>query len=473
MRTFLNFLRRNSPDFVSRAGESMYAYLPFSIRYGRVYRETLAFLRQSEGWSSDRLAEYQIETFRILVDHAMRNVPYYRDLYREHGITPSSIHSFEDVLQVPTLDKDVLRERRESLKSENFPASAFQYHTTGGSTAHPVGLYWEAARTVPMEKAFMKRQFGWVGYDFGRDRVANLRGIPPREGKAFEIVAGRELRLSSYHLTSERMDLYVDAIRDFSPPVFQAYPSSALIFATHLLEKGITLPSIRLVLCGSEQLFDWQREIISRAFAAPLHSWYGQSEYVAFASECESSSEYHFHPEYGLAEIIRPDGLRAASGEMGEIIGTSFLNRAFPLIRYRTEDLATVSALPECPCGRPYLRVSRIDGRIQEMIVSRDGNLISMTAINMHDDTFDSLRQFQFVQEEPGKIFLRIIPNVTYSADQKDRILRALHAKLGNQFEIVVEVVDAVEYTARGKTRFLVQRLKLDPMWSTGDSDIG
>lgn len=471
MRTFLNFLRRYSPDFISRAGESLYAYLPFSLRYGSVYRETLAFLRESEGWSADRLLDYQVSSFRNLVDHAMQHVPYYRELYSEHGISAPDIRTLDDILHVPLLDKEVLRSNREALRAENYPSSAFQYHTTGGSTAHPVGLYWEAARTVPMEKAFMKRQFGWVGYDFGRDRVANLRGIPPSEAKPFEVVARRELRLSSYDLTPERMSLYAEAIRSFSPPVFQAYPSSALIFATFLLEKGISLPSIRLVLCGSEQLFDWQRDTISRAFGAPVHSWYGQSEYVAFASECKFSSEYHFHPEYGLAEVIQSDGIRAGAGEMGEIIGTSFLNRAFPLIRYRTEDLATVSTSPSCSCGRPYLRVSRIDGRIQEMIVSRHGNLVSMTAINMHDDTFDSLKQFQFVQNEVGRLVLKVIPNASYSSSEEQRILRALRAKLGDQFDITVEVANSVEYSTRGKTRFLVQKLDLDPMWNTDNPD--
>lgn len=469
MRNTLNFIRSIAPDFLKKLGEDLYAYLPFSVRYGKVYRETLRFLQSSQKWSQSDIEAFQIAAFRDLVAHASQHVPYYRRIFNEHSVVASDISTYEHIRQVPLLDKQTLRDHREELKAENHSESSFQYHTTGGSTAHPVGLYWEAARTVPMEKAFMQRQFGWVGYNFAKDKVANIRGIRPKKGKPYEVVAGRELRMSSYLMTPEQMDIYVDAIRKFAPPVIQAYPSSALILANHLRENNVVLPSIKLVLCGSEQLFDWQRRVIEEGFRAPLHTWYGQSEYVAFASECEDSSEYHFHPEYGLAEIIRPDGSAAGPGEKGEIIGTSFLNNAFPLIRYRTEDIATVSPQESCSCGRPYLRVSRIDGRIQEMIVGRQGNLVSMTAINMHDDTFDSLRQFQFYQDAPGKLSLHIVPNSSYNSLEHDKIMHAITDKLGDPFDLTIKVVDQVEYSSRGKTRFLVQKLKLDPIWSPED----
>ena len=262
MRNTLNFIRSISPEFLKKFGENLYSFLPFSLRYGKVYRETLRFLTASQEWSRGDLETFQLAAFRDLISHASKHVPYYRRVFRDHSIVAAEITTYEHVRQVPLLSKQILRDHRDELKAENHPASSFQYHTTGGSTAHPVGLYWEAARTVPMEKAFMQRQFGWVGYNFQKDRVANIRGIPPKKGKPYEVVAGRELRMSSYLMTPDRMNEYVAAIQKFSPPVLQAYPSSALILANHLLENDLTLPSIKLVLCGSEQLFDWQRRII-------------------------------------------------------------------------------------------------------------------------------------------------------------------------------------------------------------------
>lgn len=313
----------------------------------------------------------------------------------------------------------------------------------------------------------MVRQFSWIGFDFRRDRVANIRGIPPKEGRNWEVYAGKELRMSSYEMTPSVMDEYVDAIRRFSPTALIAYPSTALIFANHLIERSLSLPSLRVVLCGSEQVFDWQRRVIEQGFGVPMHTWYGQSEYVSFASECRASGEYEFHPEYGLTEFLRPDGTAAAPGEQGEIVATSFLNRAFPLIRYRMEDIATRSSRPESACGHPYLRASRIDGRIQEMIVGKSGNLVSMTAINMHDDTFDSLRQFQFFQEMAGEIVLRLTPTERYNEGEREKIRRAIESKLGKEFVLILDEKTPIEQTERGKTRFLDQRLELDRIWRT------
>ena len=465
MRRFLNRIKDSVPKPIKQFGDRIYNYLPLEVKYGSEYRRTLDFLTESQNWTRTKHKDFQVKMLRDLVQHAVTHVPFYRDLYSREGIESREIRSIEDIRHLPMVSKDDLRLHRERIKAENYPASAFQYHTTGGSTAKPVGLYWEADRTVPMEKAFTKRQFDWIGYDMERDRVANIRGIPLSKGKHSEIVAGKQLRLSSYRMTPSVLDEYVDLINNFQPKVLHAYPSSALILARHLLEHRLSLPSIRIVLCGSEQLFDWHRVILNEAYQCRIYSWYGQSEYVALAGECEHSTEYHFYSEYGVTEILKKNGEPAHPGETGEIVATGFLNFAFPLIRYRMEDLATVSMQDVCECGRPYKRVEKIEGRIQEMIVSKNGNLISMTAINMHDDVFDSIHQFQFYQDTPGYVTLRIVPKRHHTASNEAKILRSLQQKTGDQITIVIKQVDQIEQTPRGKTRFLVQKLPLGNDW--------
>ena len=466
MRRFLNTIHSLLPSTIQGIGENIYENIPFHIRYGSAYRKTLRFLMNSQNWTIDQHEAYQLEMLRKLVHHASQNVPFYQELYKKHGINSSHLRSLEDIRRIPLINKDDLRLYREEMKAKNYSSSAFQYHTTGGSTAKPVGLYWQANRTVPMEKAFMKRQFHWIGYSLGQERVVNIRGIPPSRGQHFEIVARNQLRLSSYQMTPSIMDEYIELINDFQPRILHAYPSSALILAKHLLERNIHLPSIKTVLCGSEQVFEWHRQIIQKAFQCRVYSWYGQSEYVSLAGECEYSTDYHFYSEYGITEILRQDGVPAKPGETGEIVATGFLNFAFPLIRYRMEDLATVSKKKYCNCGRAYPRAKRIDGRIQEMIVSKNGNLVSMTAINMHDAVFDSLQQFQFYQDKPGAIIMNIVPKQGHQRQHDKAIVQALQAKVGDQFDISLCYVENVEQTIRGKTRFLIQKLPLAREWS-------
>lgn len=460
-RRILNSLWSIAPKPVQHFLYGLYENLPYNLRYGAEYRKTLQFLKESQLWSQGQLEQHQIETLRFLVGHAMTHVPFYKRLYSQASITATDIKELSDISKLPFISKEDIRAHLEDFKVRHWPKSKFQYHTTGGSTAKPLGLYWESDRTVPMERAFMKRQFGWIGYDPEKDRVVNIRGVPPKNGQLSEMIGTRVLNLSSYQMTPSNLDHYLELISDFKPVAVHAYPSAALIIAQHMLKKGQTLPTIKNVLCGSEQLFDWQRSILETAFQCRIYSWYGQSEYVSLAGGCEHSNEYHFYSEYGISEIITREGLPANPGESGEIVATSFLNYAFPLIRYRTGDIATISTIRNCPCERNYSRATRIDGRIQEMIVSRSGNLISMTAINMHDDLFDNVYQFQFQQQEVGELLMRIVRKEGYSDKDTSRIIKALEQKLGTQFDIEIEFVEKIERTQRGKFRFLIQELDI------------
>lgn len=461
MRRILNRVQRLIPRPLLKIGQDVYGRFPLELRYGKVFKEASEFLGASQSWSAEEHAAYQLRNLQGLVAHAYGHVPFYRDLYRSHGVRPEDITQLSDIRNLPLISKDDLREHLERMKTENFPASKFQYHTTGGSTGKPVGLYWEADRTVPLERAFMRRQWRWGGFEMERDRSVVLRGVPLAGGALSEHAPGNQLRLSTYDLTSENIDRYIEIIRDFKPKALQAYPSAAYILAQHVLEHGgAELPSLEVVLCGSENLYPWQREMIGSAFNCRVYSWYGHSEYIALGGECEYSSDYHFYTEYGVTEFLDKNGKPAAPGETGEIVATGFNNRAMPLIRYRTEDIARVALVQQCRCGRHYPLVSAVEGRLQEMIVGRQGNLISMTAINMHNDIFDNVYQFQFYQDTPGAIVMRIVRKKSYSEGDEMRIRGELREKLRDHVDLAFEYVDAVAKTPRGKVSFLVQKLK-------------
>jgi phenylacetate-CoA ligase len=147
---------------------------------------------------------------------------------------------------------------------------------------------------------------------------------------------------------------------------------------------------------------------------------------------------------------------------MGEIVATSFLMYATPMIRYRTRDYAVFKSSVCSECGRPYEVWDRIEGRLQEFVVTRTGRLISMTAINMHDTTFDCVRQFQFHQTERGRITLNYVPrpgcNDSGLAFMRSRVVE----KLGSDVTLSLRPVEEIPLTARGKHRFLIQELPVE-----------
>jgi phenylacetate-CoA ligase len=463
LRSLLGNIAGHLPRSITDFGTGLYNRIPLELRYGSVFREAAARLDRSQFWSADEHAAWQLRTLQSLIRHAFENVPFYKALYSEAGISPESIRSLDDIRLLPFTSKDDLRNHREEMRATNLPNSRFQYHTTGGSTGKPVGLYWDADRTVPLEKAFMRRQWRWVGFEMERDRSAILRGLPVRNGDLYETLGGNQIRLSTYNLTEPVIDEYLRLLDRYQPRAIQAYPSAAYIFAQHIIRRGgHRFPTLRALLCGSENLYPWQRVTLEEAFGCRVYSWYGQSEYVALGGECEHSTDYHFYSEYGLTEILGEDNAEVAAGAEGEIVATGFNNVAFPLIRYRTEDRAIRSRRTVCECGRHYPLVESVEGRLQEMIVSRHGNLISMTAINMHSSVFDMLYQFQFYQDTPGRLVFRFVPKPGFSERDEKQIMSAIAEKLGDQFAIMFEPVERIEPTMRGKTSFLVQKLPVD-----------
>ncbi len=430
------------------------------------YKKTYALLQQSRRWSREELEAYQTQALSRLLDHAYENVPYYRRVFRERSLVPGDIRTPRDLELLPFLTREGLQKNLPDLKARNYPESAFEYVTTGGSTGIPVGFYYEKGASRAREWAFMKTQWDRVGYRF-TDRCVVLRGYTvgsPKDGVFWKkALFGRWLLMSSHHMTEETMPAYIDRIRQFRPRFIQGYPSTIAILARYMREHGIgPFPTVKAVLCGSENLYPWQRDLLTGTFGCRVFSWYGNSEQTVLAGECEESTHYHIFPEYGIVELIGSDGRPAEEpGAMGEVVATSLINLVCPLIRYRTMDAAVLGG-GQCSCGRAYPLFESVEGRLHEFIVTGDRRLISMTAVNMHSDVFDNVAQFQFYQMKEGEVLMRIVKRPGYTDRDTERILRELGKKFEGDVDLTIRFVGKIPRTRRGKYRFLIQDLPLE-----------
>ncbi|MDN7026090.1 phenylacetate--CoA ligase family protein [Methanoculleus sp. FWC-SCC1] len=432
----------------------------------RTFRDTYALLQRSQRWSREELEAYQRAELARLLEHAYEHVPYYRRVFDERSLNPADIHDFADLRLLPFLTKEIVQNNLADLRATSFPEDAFEYVTTGGSTGIPVGFYYEKGVSRAKEWAFMKAQWDRVGYRF-IDKCVVLRGnvVPSAEEGIFwkKTLFRRWLIMSSYHMTEENMPAYIRQIRKFTPKYIQAYPSIIIILAKYMERHGIEpFPSLKAVLCGSENLYPWQRELIEEVFGCRVYSWYGNSEQTVLAGECEMSSCYHIFPEYGIVELLGKDDQPVMEpGQMGEVVATSLTNYICPLIRYRTMDLATRAALP-CPCGRAYPLLEKVEGRLQEFIVTKNDRMIPMTAVNMHSAVFDNVMQFQFFQEREGEVILKIVRKSSYTDSDTESIRRESQKKLGEDVRVTIHFVESIPRTERGKYRFLIQRLPIE-----------
>jgi len=423
------------------------------------YRRWAEFLREVEEWDREQIEAYQLEQVRRAVMFAYENAGGYKSLYDEHGVSPDSIRSLADLGRFPFVTKEMLRD---NLDEFSVGMSDCQYVTTGGSTGIPFGFYRNKS-AFARELASKAHQYYRVGWKEG-DRQIVFRGLPiEAEGHVQYYPEFNELRCSSYHLQPENMEVYRNCALEYEPDWIRCYPSSGYIFAKFLKETGRPFPRIKGVLCASENLYDFQKELLGEVFGTRVFSHYGHYELAALAGFCEHEDTYHVLPQYGYVELVDSDGRAVTEpGGKGEIVATSFIMRATPFVRYKTRDVAVLKGWGCSACGRPYQIWDRVEGRLQEIIVTGGGRRISMTAVNMHDDTFDRVKQFQFHQREKGKAIFRYIPKAGCDAEEVVRIKSRLLAKLGDDMELTMQPVADIPLTKRGKHRFLIQELNID-----------
>lgn len=417
------------------------------------------FLQNSEGWTRRQIEEYQLSEIKRILMYAYQNTKGYKSRFDEIGIHLGDIRNLDDFHRIPFVEKEMIRD---SLEEFSASVDDRNYITTGGSTGIPFGFYRDA-KSFPRELASKAHQYHRIGWNEG-DRQIVFRGLPidTPDHTVFE-AKFNELRCSSYHLTPEWMEVYRQKAWEYKPDWVRCYPSSGYILARWIKDNGRAFPPLKGVLCASENLYNFQRQLLSEVFGTRVFTHYGHYELAVLAGFCEYADTYHVLPQYGFAELIDASGKPVTEpGKMGEIVATSFIMHATPFVRYRTRDFAVLKGWG-CPeCGRPYQIWERVEGRLQEFVVTGTGRYISMTAINFHDDIFDHIKQFQFYQEAKGRVTFRYMPKSTCNTDVLDEIGKRLLKKLGDDVALNYERVDDIPKTKRGKHRFLIQMLPVE-----------
>lgn len=418
------------------------------------------FLRAADGWTAAQIRAYELSEIKRVVKHAYENTPGFRKLFASVGIMPDHINSVETFRQLPLLTKEMIRDHLEDFSCE-YPNR--EYITTGGSTGIPTGMYRDPI-SFAKELASKAHQYHRIGWREG-DRQMVFRGLQIDAPDQMQFAEDfNELRCSTYQFVPEQMEIYRQKAFEYQPEWIRCYPSSGYVFADYLKDSKKSFPKIKGMLCSSENLYDFQKQLFREVFGdeARIFVHYGHYEMSALAGFCEYTDDYHVLPQYGYVEVVDKNGnLVTKPGEVGEIVATSFIMNATPFIRFKTEDLAIFKGWDCAECGRPYQIWERIEGRLQELIQTATGRLISTSMLNMHDDSYDFLKQFQFHQKEKGSVVFRFVPKENFTDEKLRETQAKLQHKLGEDIVLLMETVEEIPLTKRGKHRLLIQELDL------------
>jgi phenylacetate-CoA ligase len=461
----------HAPRWVQRAAGTVLSVVPAELLYGGTFRHLQVDIERSE-WDAAFVEGRTRAQLAALFD-AARRTRFYGD--RLAGVPAAP--ALADLESLPILTKDEVRHGVDDMLA--VPRAEMDEVMTGGtSTGVALSFYLDRDRGVK-EWAYLTHLWQRAGYRPG-DRLAVLgyRGVthlanPSQKPWAWE-PGTRELRLSPFRMVSPVMDEYLALIARYRVAFFYGYPSAIAILARHARATGWTPPpTLRGVLIMSESIRPFQREAIAEGFGPiPVLSCYGLSEKVAIAGEIPGSpGEYEFEPLYGWAELLDGAGRTVTRpGEQGTLVGTGFVSMGMPLIRYDTGDLATAVAAPS-PENRWRLRVRDIVSCYwQEYLVTREGGLITPIVLYPNNRV---AREFQFVQDEPGRAVLRIVPESGASAAEADDLLRKVNQRADGTVVVTLETVTDIPPTSRGKRVMVDQHLDLAAYGMSPREDTG
>ncbi|MPM52162.1 Phenylacetate-coenzyme A ligase [bioreactor metagenome] len=324
-----------------------------------------------EKLSREEMAEIQSGSLRDLVQRAYSQVPSYRQKFQAAGLLPEDIQGIGDIHKLPFTTKQDLR--------DNYPYGLFalpmseivRIHASSGTTGKPTVVGY-TKRDLNMWAEVMARALTAVGVT-NKSFIQNAYGYGLFTG-ALGVHYGAELIGGSLIPTSVgNTARQITLMKDFGTSVLACTPSYALHIAEMMREAGVDCRDLPLQvgIFGAEPWSEQMRQEIQRQLNIKAYDIYGLSEIIGpgVACECNAQDGMHINGDHFYPEIINPvTGEVLPDGERGELVITTLTKEGLPLIRYRTRDL-TVLNREVCSCGRTLVRMNKVMGRSDDMLI--------------------------------------------------------------------------------------------------------
>ena len=335
------------------------------------------FQQEIECMPHEKIRELQNEKLLKQVRHVWDDVPYYRAKMQEKGLTPDDIKSLDDLHKLPFLTKDDLRKAYPYGLMGRPLKDCVRIQSTSGTTGqrvvafytpHDIHIWEEMCARAIVAAGGSDESVVQVSYGYGL-----FTGGPGLNG------GSHLLGSLTIPTSSGNTDRQIMFIKDLSATILCCTPSYAAFIGERMKEMGLGPNDIPLKagIFGAEAWSEEMRRDIEATMGIKAYDIYGLTELCGpgVSFECEDQHGMHINEDYFIAEIIDPKtGEVLPEGSLGELVFTTLDKEAFPLLRYRTRDITSLSH-EKCPCGRTHVRMSRLKGRTDDMLIIRGVNV--------------------------------------------------------------------------------------------------
>jgi phenylacetate-CoA ligase len=320
----------------------------------------------------------QLKRLQRTLERVHATVPFYRRSFTEAGVTPGMVKSLDDLRRLPFTLKQDMR--------DNYPYGLFavpleqivRIHASSGTTGKPTVVGY-TRRDIEMWAELMARSFAAAGAHRG-DVIHNAYGYGLFTGGLGAHYGAERLGASVIPMSGGNTRKQIMIMQDFGSTVLTCTPSYSLFLAEAAAEEGVDIRQLKLKvgIFGAEPWSEQMRAEIEEKLNLKAIDIYGLSEILGpgVGIECiEAQKGLHIWEDHFIPEIIDPDsGEVLPPGEQGELVITTITKEGIPMIRYRTRDITRLIPEP-CICGRTHMRLERMSGRSDDMLIIRGVNV--------------------------------------------------------------------------------------------------
>jgi phenylacetate-CoA ligase len=367
------------------------------------------------------LEQLQIARLRKCVERLAQRVPFYREKLAQAGVTAESIRSLDDLARLPFTTKQDLRDHYPYGLLAVPPEQIVRVHASSGTTGKLTVVGYTRA-DLDLWANMIARALAAAGVT-AADIVHNAYGYGLFTGGLGFHDGATLIGAAVIPVSGGNTRRQLQIMQDFGSTVLCCTPSYALLIAETAAEEGVDLMALPLKagLFGAESWSERMRVEIESRLGLRAFDHYGLSEVIGpgVASECAHQRGLHINEDHFIAEIVDPDsGERVPDGEIGELVFSCVTKEALPLLRYRTRDRTRLIS-ERCDCGRTTVRMAKVLGRTDDMIVVRGVNvfpsqietvLLQLGEVEPHyqivvDRGRASLDELDVLVEAPAEVF--------------------------------------------------------------------
>lgn len=418
-----------------------------------------------------KLQELQLERLKEQVSRVYRNVPFYQKKFREGGVTPDDITLLDDLTKLPFTSKLDFR--------DNYPLGLLavpmdqvvRLHASSGTTGKQIVAAY-TKHDIETWADIIADGLVMSGVT-NTDIVQNAQGYGLFTGGLGFHYGVERLGATVVPVSTGNTKRQLTLLQDLGTTVLLCTPSYALILIDAAKEMGLDFRStkLRMVLSGAEPWSEQMRRDIERGMGVPALDNYGLTEVIGpgVSFECPHQCGMHIAEEHFLAEVIdAQSGQPMPYGRQGELVITTLTKEAYPVIRFRTRDITSLNPEP-CKCGRTHIRMARVTGRSDDMLIVKGVNVFPSQIESVLLEVEGVLPHYQIVVDRQHAFSYRDIEiwvevDSRIFSDEMEK-LDALANRIRTSMESLLGIAVRVKLVepktlarSEGKTRRVVDR---------------